>query len=231
MEESAYNNLESKIQIAEAAARLYVKNNGSFTMHDIARATDLTVSEVLRLFADKESIVYFYYHSLLIRYRMMIGEIEGFAEFTLSEKLSNFAYTSFDMLEEHEAFVEQTFRAYILHSCRTSDFEEEIESLFRDFFEHDPGKAASTDLFINDCSMRLIRRKYLHLLDFWLRDDSEGKEVTLELTDKVTGLIEEALYTSVIDRSFDLAKFLYANDVLSKKVPLWDRLTNSFEIR
>lgn len=231
MEESEMKYLQEKLHIADAMTQLYVEKNGSFTLHDIARRIDITVSELFNYFSDKEEIIYFYYSSLIIRYRLMIDEIEDFDTFTLSEKLSNFAYTSFDLLKEREAFVDKTFRPYILRSCRNTKYEQKIERLFSDFFKHDSGKAASSEIFINDCSMRLIRKKYLYLIDFWLQDESEDKEVAIELTDKVTGLIQEALYTSVADRSFDLAKFLFSNDVLSKQVPLWDRITSSFDIK
>jgi AcrR family transcriptional regulator len=231
MEEAEMKYLQEKLVITDAATQLYVEKNGSFTLHDVARRADITVSELFNYFSDKHEIIYFYYSSLIIRYRLMIDEIEDFNTFTLSEKLSNFAYTSFDLLKEREAFVENTFRAYILHSCKRTEYEREIETLFSDFFSRDSGKAASSELLVNDCSMRLIRKKYLYLINFWLNDESEDKEVTVELTDKVTGLIQEALYTSVADRSFDLAKFLFSNDVLSKQIPLWKKITSSFDLK
>lgn len=231
MEDSELNELRAKLEIADAVTKLYVEKGGSFTMHDVAKRTGASVGELFSYFADKEEIIYFYYASLITRYRMMIEEIDDFETFTLSEKLSNFAYTSFDLMQEREEFVQQTFRSYIMHSCLQTDYEQEVEALLYDFFRDDRGKTASSDLLITDCSMRLIRKKYLHLVDFWLKDESEDKEVSVELTDKVTGLMEEALYTSVVDRSFDLAKFLFANDVIATKVPLWKKISSSFEIR
>jgi transcription-repair coupling factor (superfamily II helicase) len=231
MEDFDINNFEKKLQIADAAAQLYTARNGSFTMHEAARGAGLTPGEVFEYFPNQEAIIYFFYSSLITRYRLMIEEIEDFDTFTLSEKLSNFAYASFDMLQEHEPFVEQTFRSHILHSCKKTAYERNVEALIADFFKKDSGKSASSDLFVNSCSLRLIRKKYLHLICFWLNDESENKELTLELTDKVTGLMHEALYTSVVDRSFDLAKFLFSNDVVSQQVPLWKKVSSSFEIR
>ncbi len=230
MEDEEIQHLQNKLEIADATSQIYIKQQGSFTLHDVARTTGLTVSEIFNYFDSKDDIIYFFYSSLITRYRLMIDEIEGFGDYTLSEKLSNFAYTCFDMLEEREAFVRQTFRPYILHSCKKTEYEQKIEHLFADFIKHDSGKAASTEVLINDCSLRLFQKKYLHLVNFWLNDESEGKEVTIELTDKVTGLLQEAMYTSVIDRSFDLAKFLFSNDIMSQQVPFWKKFTSSFEI-
>jgi AcrR family transcriptional regulator len=230
MEDFDINHFEKKLRIANAAARRYTAQDSSFTMHEAARGAGLTPSEVFEYFPNQEAIIYFFYRSLITRYRLMIEEIEDFGEFTLSEKLSNFAYASFDMLQEHEAFVEQTFRSYILHSCKKTAYEKETETLIAEFFEKDRGKSASSSLLINGCSLRLLQKKYLYLIRFWLNDESKDKEMTLELTDKVTGLMQEALYTSVVDRSFDLAKFLFSNDVVSQQVPLWKKMASSFEI-
>jgi AcrR family transcriptional regulator len=231
MNDKELKRFKIKLSIADAAARLYVEQNGSFSLHQVARETDLNVGAIFEFFDDQQEIIYFYYASLVKRYRLMIEEIEGFEGFTLSEKLSNFAYASFDMMAERETFVKQTFKHYILCSCKQTAYEEQIEHLLKEFFENDPGRSASSDMMINQCSLRLVRKKYLHLVRFWLNDNSEGKQMSMELTDKVTGLIEEALYTSVVDRSFDLAKFLFSNETISRHVPLWDKITSSFEIK
>lgn len=231
MKDPDLQTLQAKLTIADAATKIYLKKKENFTLHDVAKRADITVAEIFNHFKDKYEILYFYYESFVIRYRLMIDEIEDFESYTLSEKLSNFAYASFDLMAEREEFVRQTYDAYILHSCKKTEYEEQIEELLADFIKNDPGKAASSDVVVNDCSLRLIRKKYLHLIDFWLYDESEGKEVTMELVDKVTGLIQEALYTSVIDRSFDLAKFLFSNDLSARRNKFWDKVSSTFEIR
>lgn len=231
MENLNIKELQRKLEIADAATQLYTQKGDSFTLHDVAKKAEITVSEIFNYFDDKNDIIYFFYTSLVIRYRLMVEEIEDFDSFTLSEKISNFAYASFDLMEEREVFVKKTFRPYILCTCKQTEYQKKIESLLSDFLANDSGKAASSDIIVNDCSLRLVAKKYLHLVDFWLHDESEGKEVTMELTDKVTGLIQEALYTSVFDRSFDLAKFLFSNVILKQRSKFWDNLTSTFEIK
>jgi hypothetical protein len=231
MNDEKFKRFKIKITIANIAAQLYVENGGTFSLHQVARKADTNVGTVLEYFDNQQDIIYFFYASLVKRYHLMIEDIDGFDEFTLSEKLSNFAYASFDMLAEHENFIKGTYKHYILCSCKRTKYENEIEKLLADFIKNDPGRSASSDLVVSKCSLRLIRKKYLHLVKFWLNDNSENKQVSVELTDKVTGLIEEALYTSLIDRSFDLAKFLFSNDTISGHVPLWDKIASSFEVR
>jgi AcrR family transcriptional regulator len=230
MNNSEFEHFKVKLAIADAAAELYVRHNGSFNLHQVAREVDLKVGDIFEYFDNRTDIIHFFYASIVKRYRLMIEDIEGFEEFTLSEKLSNFAYTSFDILADQEAFVDATFGRYILYSCKKTAYENEIENLLADFFENDGGRSASSDLAINQCSLRLFRKKYLHLIKFWLNDESEDKQVSVELTDKITGLIEEAFYTSVIDRSLDIAKFLFSNGTISQHIPLWDKIKSSFEI-
>ncbi len=142
---------------------------------------------------------------------MMIDEIDDFESYTLSEKLSNFAFTTFDMLREKESFVEATLSNYILNSFTKTDFEKEIERLIKKFLENDDHLAISSTLVLNSYSYTFLRRQYLELLRFWLNDSSENKELTMELTDKATAVFQELLYNPVLDKSFDLVKFMNAN--------------------
>src|SRR5690606_4589826 len=111
--------------------------------------------------------------------------------YSLSEKFSNFAYTSFDMLDEKEAFVEKTFQKLILQSYSKTDFELEIENLLREFLKDDVRLSASSSIVLNTCFYSFLRVKYLELIRFRLSDTSEGRELTMELTDKLTTLLQE----------------------------------------
>src|SRR5699024_6708789 len=88
---------EIKFAIAESATDLYVEAEGQFYIRDVAKAAEIDPGEVFDYFPNKQAILQYYYTMLVYRYRMMIEEIEQFDSYTLSEKFSNFAYTSFDM--------------------------------------------------------------------------------------------------------------------------------------
>ena len=231
MQQPDLEELQKKLDITDAAIQLYVAQDGVFNLHQVARKTEQTVEAIFDLFPDKESILHFFYTSLVIRYRLMTSEIEDFDSYTLSEKLSNFAYASFDMLKERQAFVEATFGPMILYSCTKTDYEDRIEQLLVHFFKNDSKAASSSSLFLNRYFFTFIKQKYLWLVAFWLKDNSPDKAKSMELTDKAAGLIQEMMYTSVIDRSIDLAKFAYANKPACTQLPLWDKITSTFEIR
>ncbi|WP_445665074.1 hypothetical protein [Fodinibius sp. AD559] len=223
---------EIKFAIADIATDLYIQGDGQFYIKDIAKEIDITPAEVFNYFPNKKSILEFYYASLVIRYEMMIDEIDDFESYTLSEKLSNFAFTNFDMLREKEAFVEATLSEYILNSFTKTDFEKELERLIKQFLENDEHISVSSTLVLNSYSYTFLRRQYLELLRFWINDTSEDKELSMELTDKATAVLQELMYNPVLDKSFDLLKFMNTNKkAFINNIPIVKQLCSKIEIR
>lgn len=222
---------ETKFTIAEAAVKRYVDQGGTFTLKDIARDTDLSVGELFNYFPDKKSILEFWYASLVIRYRMMIDEIDDFQEYSLSEKLSNFAYASFDLMREHHEFVEQSFRPVIECSPAKSGFEKAVENLLQEFFENDAMISSANRWLLNSFFYGILRKQFVCTVRFWLEDESEGQEKTMVYVDKTTAVIQEAFYNAFIDRGIDLLKFLAENKFFIRNIPIVKRVISNFEIR
>lgn len=223
---------EIKYQIADIASDLYVAGDGDFTLKAVASELELTVGEIFNYFPNKKAILEFYYASFVIRYELMIEEIEGFEGYSLSEKFSNFAFASFDMLQEKKAFVNRTFEDLVIYSYSKTAFEKEVERLSRKFLQSDPRLADSSILILNDCYYSFLRRVYLRLVQFWLNDESEQQEMTMELTDKLTSLMEEVMYNRVLDKGFDLGKFIYSNqEAFLDQIPFVNRIFSKIEIR
>lgn len=224
--------VEIKFAIAEAAADLYIEGNNHFNIKDVAQKIGITPAEVFNYFPNKQAILQFYYTAIVFRYRLMIEEIEHFDSYTIGEKLSNFAYTTFDILDEKEAFVERTFKHLILCSYSKTDFEKEVESLMVDFLEDDNNLSVSSTTILNHYFYAFLRRQYLELIRFRLSDASEGKELTIQLTDKLTNFLQELLYNTVLDQGFELGKFIYANkETFIQQIPGVRQLLSKIEIR
>lgn len=223
---------EMKFAIADAATDLYVEGNGQFFIKDIAKEIDIDPAEVFNYFPDKASILQFYYASLVIRYEIMIDEIEGFESYTLSEKFSNFAFASFDMLREKEAFVEATFKDQILQCFTKTEFEKEVERLIGKFLENDQRLSIGSTVVLNRWFYMFLRQQYLELVRFWLNDTSEDKELTMELTDKLTNFLQELMYNTILDQGFDLAKFMASNkEAFINNIPIVRQFYSKIEIR
>lgn len=223
---------ELKFAISDIATDLYTKGDGEFYIKDIAKEIDITPAEVFNYFPNKKAILEFYYASLVIRYEMMIDTIDDFESYTLSEKLSNFAFTNFDMLQEKEAFVKETLSEYILNSFSKTNFEKELERLIKKFLENDDHISISSTLVLNSYSYSFLRKQYLELLRFWINDTSEDRELSMELTDKTTAVLQELMYNPVVDKSFDLFKFINANrKTFINNIPIVKKLCSKIEIR
>lgn len=223
---------ETKFTIADIATDLYMQGDGQFYIKDIAKDMDIIPAEVFNYFPNKKSILEFYYASLIVRYEMMVDEIDDFESYTLNEKLSNFAFTNFEMLREKEDFVEATLSDYILNSFSKTDFEKELERLIKDFLENDDHISVSSTLVLNSYTYAFLRRQYLELLRFWLNDTSEDKELSMELTDKTTAVLQELMYNPILDKSFELAKFINANrKTFINNIPIVKQLCSKIEIR
>ncbi len=219
--------INDKIELCESAIDLILAE-GSFTIAQLSEATNKTASQIYSLFPNKKSITEYYYPSLVIRYSAMIEEIEDFESYTISEKLSNFIFTTFDMMEDRSEFVEDTFEKMVFKKGCNSEFHQEVTALFKLFFTSDGRIAVSAGFVMKDYFFEFIAREYLDILKFWLNDDSDGKERSFALTDKLTGFVEEVVYNKVIDKGFDLAKYLINHAGLTENIPLFGEWVTSW---
>lgn len=221
-------NLQAKFEIMQAAIQIYEKNNGRLTMHDISNETEYSAAEIFDYFNSIDEIKHFYFTSLVLRYEAMIDEIDDFSSYTLSEKLCNYIYTSFDMMSENSTFVKTAFKPVIFCNPQKSEFQKQIEKVLSQFIKNDELISGSSSFLLNETFFKILQYKYLTLIQFWINDESDGKETTMELTDKLTGLLQELLYSSIADRSLDLVKFLYSNNGCTKNTFI-NRITSTFE--
>lgn len=223
---------EIKYQIADATTDLYVEGDGEFLIKDVAAKVNIDPAEVFNYFPNKRSILQFYYASLVVRYELMVDEIDDFSSYSLSEKFSNFAFASFDMLSEKQAFVDATFERLILKNFTKTDFEKGVERLIGQFLEEDGRLSMSSTVVLNSYFYTFLRRQYLELVRFWLNDSSEDKELTMELVDKLTNILQELMYNAMLDKGFDLAKFIASNkEDFIKNIPIVKQICSKIEIR
>ncbi|HCI71911.1 MAG TPA: hypothetical protein DF712_02000 [Balneola sp.] len=219
--------INDKIEFCESAIDLMLTKS-SFTIAQLSEATGKTASQIYSLFPNKKTILKYYYPSIVIRYSSMIEEIEDFDSYSISEKLSNFIFTSFDMLDDRKEFVEDTFEKMVFKKGCNSEFHHEVTALFKHFFTTDGRIAVSAGFVMKDYFYEFIAKEYLHIVKFWLEDDSDGKERSFALTDKLTGFVEEVVYNKVLDKGFDLAKYLISHAGLAKNIPLFGEWIESW---
>ncbi|MEQ9264338.1 MAG: hypothetical protein RLN81_03910 [Balneolaceae bacterium] len=210
--------INKKIEITWKAVELFEKK-GKVSISELVKETGFTSSEIYALFPNKHAILEYYYPALVLQYWAMIEEIEGFESYSLSEKFSNFAYTTFDMMSENEKFLKRTFNRYVFQKGSGSAYHGEVTELLKHFLTSDAEISVSAGFFMKSYYYSFLSSQFLFLLKYWMKDTSEGKERTLALTDKLTSLLQESVYNKTIDMSFDLLKYIFTSSGVEKNIP------------
>ncbi len=199
-----------KIQISKSAADLYLKNP-RFTMSALADASETDVDFLYEYFPNRQSVLEYYYEGILIEYQEITRNIDGYSEFTLAEKLSNLAYTLTDLMKDNRMFVKQTYRKLIVYSSRKPAFNQVFKVQLKSIYENDAKQSSLSSALNNELLYKAGLTNFHILMKFWIEDDSTGNQKTMELVDKWTAFVQEIHYTSILDRGFDFAKFLFYN--------------------
>ena len=211
--------LQQKQYWAEAAPDYYLQC-AVFSLKGFAEYLEEDEQEIYQYFPESDDLLQFYYELQVLKYRQMVEEIDDFDQLSLAEKLSNFAYTMFDLFSEDRQFVAATFEQEILHTYYKSDFQEDVEDLFKEYIEADPRVSTSSQFVTWPLFYSFLANEYLHLVHFWIDDSSENYEKTMAFTDKMTIFLQELMYSKILDKGFDLGRFLTSNGVISHRYPL-----------
>lgn len=220
---------EQKVNISRAAVDLYIKGQKYFTIKNIAKETGLKAAEVYPYFDNKEDMLIYFYNSIVSLYQLMIEDIDEFNTFTAGEKLSNFTFTLFDLLNEQKEFVRKTYTRYVIIGYGKSTLKSDVSKLFRSFIKKDERISTLNHQLFDGLFIDLLSRKYLSLILLWLNDKSASQEKTMALVDKLSSFFDELLYSNVLDKGFDLVQYLYSNEFFKFDIPyinnILDRLS------
>jgi hypothetical protein len=205
-------NIQFKTKIAECGARRYVQNS-RFTYRSLAFELSVDETEISKHFSSRSSLLRYFYESRILLHQEQIDQIDDYATFSLGEKLSNLFLTLFDLFDEHREFVQLTYDEFTIKhpdSCFKKLFLKEIEQIF----SSDNRIAASSGVFINQRIYLFMFYSFNTILKSCFCDDTKNHEHCMALTDKLCSFVEELFYTQVLDKGFDLGKFLIYNSPL-----------------
>ena len=199
-----------KIKIAEAATGRYIENR-RFTIQSLANELEMTPKQIFDLFPNRSSILRYFYDSRIVIYREQLNSIKEYSSFTLSEKLNNFFLSLLDQFSEYREFVLLTYRDMVGSPIRSSKFEKLFKEEIREIFNADEQIAASAKILQNRIIYHSIYLQFHGLILFWKNDESHLYENSMALVDKWCALQQEVFYSKIVDKGFDLGKFLYYN--------------------
>lgn len=196
-----------------SAVEIYLNEADKFTTLEIALRAEVPAKKAYDLAADKWRLLALVYPLMLEDYKTMTHDIEGFDSARLSEKLNNLAFSLFDLFSDNEKLIAKTWRPLIFEKKSDAVFHQSLTSYIKETIDSDPFVSASSAIVSGDWMYSFLALEYIHLIHFWTKDDSPGKEKTLALTDKLSSFIEEGFYSAVLDKGLDLAKYLLQNQV------------------
>ena len=214
--------LQTQLNIIDAAIALHCDPQGELSIAGICSGAEIDEETFYRHFNSKMHVLHAFYPLLITRYRLMIGEIEGFGEFDLAEKLSNLLFTLFDMLQERREFVDETLGPMVGDTLRKSPLEKELGNLFAEWLEGDAHiPATQRTVLLNGITYEVMAQEVIFLLNFWREDRSEGFQESVALADKLINFFTAVLHSPVVDRGIDLAGYLWRQQALHLPIPFF----------
>ncbi len=222
MSENAPFSSEFRQRIVEAAIDLYLHNPARFTVSHICEGAGVSRHQFYRAFGSKERALEQFYPLCVTRYREIVAMMDDHAGMTLAEKLANFIYILFDFFQEQREFVSRTFEEMCRRKSWRQKFEAEIRQTLREILESEERVAMLQRTFLlNSITYDWLTGEYFSLVRFWLGDDSENYAKTMAYADKLVNFLAEVLEMSVVDRGFDLAKFMVQHNLENIPVINW----------
>jgi len=207
------NEIAIKEKLVTAAIELYTEDKANFSIATVAKKTRIKKAEVLKLFPSTRSILNYFYSLCIMRYRGMIQEVEDFEEWEPEERLANFAYAMFDLFGEEREFVDNHFRSEIFQNSDTK-FHRDTKKIIEEL---------TGDVCCREWVGTFLTKEYMHVIYFWLNDESDESERSIALVDKATAFVGEVLRSEKLaSKGADLFKYLVANDVI--KVPFPNKI-------
>lgn len=203
-------NTEEKIRISKSGALLYLKNP-RFSMTALAEAAELKTEKIYDYFSNRRDVLDFFYEGLILEYEESVRSIEKYDEYTLSEKLSNLALTILDLMDPYKEFIGHTYSERVMCSRRTTSFEKHFRRQLKAIYESDANQSRLSSALNREPLYKAGLFNFHLLIRFWLKDNSVANQKTMEFVDKWTAFVEEIHYSSILDRGFDVAKFLFYN--------------------
>ena len=162
--------------------------------------------EVYTYFPSKNAILRYFYQLCFEEYIKKTEEISEYSNYSLEEKLGHLVYTHIELFQKEKEFVERSFNEIIYKANPNNVFQESLEEQVEKILNDSEGDASI--LPSKYISMFLVKELF-HIFKFWIKDDSDKSEQTIELIDKIIAFIGEILSNQIITKGIDLGRTLW----------------------
>ena len=195
-----------KLKIFETALEIYCENPTQFSVRTVAKELNLKREEVYTYFSSKNAILRYFYQLSFEEYTKQIDEIDDYCNYSLEEKLGHLVYTHIELFQKEKEFVESSFNEIIYKANPNNVFQKSLEEHLEKILNDSEGDASI--LPSKYISMFLVKELF-HIFKFWIKDDSDKSEQTIELVDKIIAFIGEILCNQIISKGIDLGRTVW----------------------
>ena len=199
-----------KLKIFEVALEIYSENPLQLSVRNVAKELKLPREQVYVHFQSKNAILRYFYQLCFEEYHQQTNEIKNYSNFTLEEKLGHLVYTHIELFQKDKEFVESTFNEVIYKANSKNVFQNSLEGQIEKILKESEGDASI--LPGKYLSIFLVKELF-HIFKFWIKDDSEQSEQTIELVDKIIAFLGEILSNQIVTRGIDLGRTLLDQNV------------------
>jgi len=195
-----------KIKIFETALEIYSDNPKTFSVRTVAKELKISREEVYTHFPSKNAILRYFYQLCFEEYIKHSDEIDDYGKYSLEEKLAHLVYTHIELFQKEKEFVESSFNEIVYKANPNNVFQKSLEEEVEKILNNSEGDASF--LPSKYISIFLVKELF-HIFKFWIKDDSEKSEQTIELIDKIIAFVGEILSNQIISKGIDLGRILW----------------------
>ena len=203
------DNLNKKL-IVENSIEIYLDDAGKFNLNSVAKKLKVKRTEIYKFFKTKNQILSYFYQNAFENYKELTKKIENYENFNLEEKLGNLIYTHLEIFQNEKEFVDETFDKIIFNSNSKTNFQKSLEEQVSDILKDSEGDISMINSKIIS---NFIVKEVFYLIKFWLKDESENYEETMELTDKILSFASEILMNQIVSKGIILLKTLIEKNI------------------
>ena len=195
-----------KLNIFETALEIYSENPSQFSVRTVANELNLKREQVYAHFSSRNAILRYFYHLCFEEYIKQTDEIDDYCNYSLEEKLGHLVYTHIELFQKEKEFVESSFNEIIYKANPNNVFQKSLEEQIEKILNDSEGDAS---ILPSKYISKFLVKELFHIFKFWIKDDSEKSEQTIELVDKIIAFIGEILSNQIISKGIDLGRTLW----------------------
>ncbi|NND70890.1 MAG: hypothetical protein HKN43_04870 [Rhodothermales bacterium] len=147
----------------------------------------------------------------------------------IQERLATLVFILLDVLEEHQSYVNQTFRRFA--AGFKSPFQQALRDQLGRIVESPDVPGINQLIFGHNASLFVLSESIVQLINIWRSDDSTQRERSSALIDRYVSFWTEIISSGVPERTVDLIRYSIEADYLPlKNVPFvkdWFRSNTS----